>query len=161
MKDKRDFNLLFIMFVFLVAMFLYIILDELAANATTFISPVGNDPIVIEKRVEVPVAEPVPVSYKTFTCMKKHPETVERIKMYFGSEWIHATELYCRESSLDHTAVNPKSGACGLVQALPCSKLGCSLDDLDCQLKWGSKYIENRYGTAEEAVLFHDKNNWY
>lgn len=112
-----------------------------------------------EKAVEV--EKYIFVSKKTETCIKNHPEIVKKIKLYFGDEWLDATELYCRESSLNPQAINPSSGACGLVQALPCSKLNCSLDDLDCQLAWGKKYIENRYQSARKAVEYHNRMNWY
>lgn len=88
-------------------------------------------------------------------------ETSVKIKEKFGEYGQEAIELYSRESGLNHKAVNPSSGACGLVQALPCSKMGCELEDLDCQLEWGYKYIKNRYGNAKKALEFHDQNNWY
>jgi len=163
MIDRRKYNILYMWSIIIIMLLSYGFITQAGRNvrAEEFISPLGRDPIVIEKEVEVPVAEPVPVSYKSFHCMDNYPDVVEKIKMYFGKEWIHATELYCRESSLNYLAINPSSGACGLVQALPCAKTGCDLNDLDCQLRWGKKYIENRYGTAENAVKFHDNNNWY
>ena len=126
-----------------------------------FHSPVGRDPIIIEKPVPVEVDRPIPVSKLAFQCMENYPDTVEKIKMYFGNDYLDAVELYCRESSLNHMAVNPSSGACGLVQALPCAKMGCELWDLDCQLKWGREYINQRYGDAATAVEFHDRMDWY
>lgn len=50
---------------------------------------------------------------------------------------------------------NPNSqasnGACGLGQALPCSKMACSLGDYSCQDAWFTNYMVNRYGTWENA----------
>ena len=66
-----------------------------------------------------------------------------------------------KESGLNPYAVNKSSGACGLFQALPCSKLPCSLSDVACQAKWGVDYIKNRYGNPANALEFHYANNWY
>lgn len=115
--------------------------------------------LTVEKVVEV--EKYVVVSKRAAQCMNKRPDVVEKIKQYFQDEWLDAVELYCRESGLNPKAINASSGACGLVQALPCSKLNCQLDDLDCQLEWGRSYIKSRYGTAKEAVAFHDLKNWY
>lgn len=90
-----------------------------------------------------------------------NPAVASIIRQHFGSEADSALELYFRESGLRPTAVNKSSGACGLVQALPCSKLPCTLQDAECQVKWGAKYIKNRYGTASNAVRWHDEHNWY
>lgn len=77
------------------------------------------------------------------------------------SEWWAADWLINKESSWNARAINASSGACGLVQALPCSKLPCSLDDPVCQVKWQLGYVNNRYGGYAGAVSFHKANNWY
>ncbi len=56
-------------------------------------------------------------------------------------------------------AVNKSSGACGLPQALPCSKLGDM--NLANQIRWFLNYVKDRYGSFEAAYEFHLKNNWY
>jgi hypothetical protein len=70
-------------------------------------------------------------------------------------------EIIGRESGFDPYAINEKSGACGLTQALPCGKMNCRLGDWECQLKWQKGYIGKRYGTASQALAFHDINGWY
>ena len=80
----------------------------------------------------------------------------------FGSSNAYAIDaLIMQESTFNQYAVNPSSGACGLFQALPCAKMKCGLDDVDCQIKWGMKYIRQRYGNAIQAWLFHQDHNWY
>ena len=103
------------------------------------------------------------LSPKAKAHVKQQPIVAEKIKQVFGSEWAEATELYSRESSLNPLAENKSSGACGLVQALPCTKLvnKCALTDIDCQLKWGKQYISSRYGNASNALAFHDIKGWY
>ncbi len=101
------------------------------------------------------------LSDRALDHVAKRPETARKISEKFGEYGQYAIELYSRESGLNHLAVNPSSKAGGIVQALPFSKTGCSLEDLDCQLEWGKKYIEQRYGNAQKALQFHDLRNWY
>lgn len=73
-----------------------------------------------------------------------------------GSEWTALHKLLGNESGLRPSAVNPTSGACGMFQAWPCSKMGVSLDDVAGQAKWGMGYIKQRYGSPSKALSF-----WY
>lgn len=62
--------------------------------------------------------------------------------------------LILNESGCKYWAINPKSGACGIPQAYPCSKLPCTLDEAGvlCQLKWMQNYVVDRYTTWENAL---------
>lgn len=81
---------------------------------------------------------------------------------HFGeNEWSAMQTLVQKESGFNQYARNPSSGACGLYQALPCSKLPCNLDDVNCQAEWGIGYIKGRYGTPSNALAFHYSNGWY
>ena len=53
--------------------------------------------------------------------------------------------------------------ACGLGQALPCSKLRavCSLSDYACQDNFFTQYMQGRYGTWENAVAFWNSHQWW
>lgn len=83
----------------------------------------------------------------------------------FGEEhWLALHILIMKESSWNPKAINPTSEACGLGQALPCSKLlnVCgTLDDVKCQVRWITNYIASRYGNPTNALAFHDRHNWY
>ncbi len=114
------------------------------------------------------MATPVPskpaeyaVKSKTYTLMTKNPELTEKIKSAFGSEWLYAAELIARESSFNKKAVNKSSGACGLGQALPCSKMKCAMEDENCQIAWVKNYVDKRYGSPKKAIEFHDRKGWY
>ena len=65
-----------------------------------------------------------------------------------------ALQLIKNESGCNPGAVNPSSGACGIPQALPCSKLPCSLSDPVCQLRWMDAYVKERYNNWEGALSF-------
>lgn len=71
-------------------------------------------------------------------------------------------ELIRRESTWNPYAINPSSQACGLGQALPCSKMGCeTLSDIKCQASWLEAYIRGRYVTANNALAFHTAHGYY
>lgn len=127
------------------------------------VSPLPEE-LSLQVQAEEPTPTPEPqvvLSAKAQGCVENYPEVAEKLKTAFGPEASTAIELVCRESSLNPKAVNKSSGAAGLFQAYPASKLGCELSDVDCQIEWGKNYIKQRYGTAEAALLFHDKKGWY
>jgi Uncharacterized protein conserved in bacteria len=75
--------------------------------------------------------------------------------------WGYADFLVSRESGWNPNAVNASSGACGLAQALPCSKVpGNPYNPID-SLKWMDGYVNARYGGWEGAYNFWQANHWY
>lgn len=77
------------------------------------------------------------------------------------SDMVNGYELIMRESSCNPNAVNPSSGACGIAQALPCSKKPGQWNDPVNSMKWMQQYVMARYGSWSAAVQFHNLNNWY
>lgn len=69
--------------------------------------------------------------------------------------------IYMRESGNNPAAVNPSSGSCGLGQALPCSKMPCSLSDYACQDNFFTQYMLSRYGTWETAEAWWLVHRWW
>ncbi|UQA93346.1 aggregation-promoting factor C-terminal-like domain-containing protein [Streptomyces halobius] len=69
------------------------------------------------------------------------------------------------ESSWNYRATNASSGAYGLVQALPGSKMASAGSDWQTnpatQIKWGLNYMNDRYGSPCGAWSFWQANNWY
>ncbi|MGW3655891.1 aggregation-promoting factor C-terminal-like domain-containing protein [Streptomyces sp. NPDC005151] len=70
------------------------------------------------------------------------------------------------ESSWNYLAVNKSSGAYGLVQALPGSKMSTAGADWQTnpatQIKWGLSYMNSsRYGSPCAAWSFWQANHWY
>ena len=78
-----------------------------------------------------------------------------------NSEWKYVDYIVGKESSWNPTAVNKSSGACGLVQSLPCSKLGANWRDPVHALTWQKNYVKARYGGYAQAYAFWTKNHWY
>ncbi|MCA9349433.1 hypothetical protein KC853_00115 [Candidatus Saccharibacteria bacterium] len=79
--------------------------------------------------------------------------------MFGEGHWFALQALVARESGWNQYASNPYSGACGLFQALPCSKMGGM--ELVNQLNWGLNYIASRYGNPSNALAFHNAYGWY
>jgi len=75
------------------------------------------------------------------------------------------SDIVNQESSWNYRAVNASSGAYGLVQALPGSKMSSAGADWQTnpatQIKWGLNYMDVRYGSPCEAWSFHLANGWY
>lgn len=73
--------------------------------------------------------------------------------------------IFFKESGGRLNAVNASSGACGLGQALPCSKLAkvCPnwQTDMACQLAFWDKYAIARYGSWDNAVAFWQVKHWW
>jgi len=69
------------------------------------------------------------------------------------------------ESGWNVTATNASSGAYGLVQALPASKMASAGSDwksnAKTQIKWGLDYMNSRYGSPVAAWNFWQANGWY
>ena len=72
-----------------------------------------------------------------------------------------ANELIRKESNCRVDATNPSSGAYGIPQALPASKIAHCGNDPVCQIKWMDKYCKERYGSWANALAFHRNNGWY
>ncbi|MFC4590317.1 lytic transglycosylase domain-containing protein [Sphaerisporangium corydalis] len=73
--------------------------------------------------------------------------------------------LWTRESNWNHRAQNPSSGAYGIPQALPGTKMvGVGHDwrvNPATQIRWGLKYIRGRYGSPCGAWGHFRSHNWY
>ncbi|MEU9256775.1 transglycosylase SLT domain-containing protein, partial [Streptomyces sp. NPDC048270] len=74
-------------------------------------------------------------------------------------------KIITHESGWDYTATNSSSGAYGLVQALPASKMASAGSDWKTnpatQIKWGLEYMNERYGSPVGAWNFWSANHWY
>ena len=72
-------------------------------------------------------------------------------------------KLWTKESNWNPNAVNKKSGACNIPQALPCSKISKKYGDNSWQsgIKWGLEYIDSRYGNPKKAWQHFQNKGWY
>ncbi|ASY33002.1 MULTISPECIES: lytic transglycosylase domain-containing protein [unclassified Streptomyces] len=75
------------------------------------------------------------------------------------------SNIVSHESGWNYRATNAGSGAYGLVQALPGSKMASAGADWQTnpatQIKWGLNYMDGRYGSPCGAWSFWQANSWY
>ena len=73
--------------------------------------------------------------------------------------------LWNRESHWNPNAHNKSSGAHGIPQSLPASKMASEGSDYytngNTQIRWGLKYIAGRYGSPSAAWAFFQSHNSY
>jgi hypothetical protein len=74
-------------------------------------------------------------------------------------------QLWTQESNWNYKSRNKKSGAHGIPQALPASKMNVVSTDWRTnpvtQIRWGLRYISIRYETPCKAWAKHKRSNWY
>jgi hypothetical protein len=75
------------------------------------------------------------------------------------------SQLWTKESNWNYKSRNKKSGAHGIPQALPASKMSVISTDWRTnpvtQIRWGLRYISIRYETPCKALAKHKRSNWY
>jgi len=74
-------------------------------------------------------------------------------------------KLWERESNWRWSATNKSSGAYGIPQSLPATKMASAGSDWrtnpETQIRWGVGYIDSRYGSPCAALAHSDEHNWY
>jgi len=82
-----------------------------------------------------------------------------------GNEFSCLDRLWTRESNWNPRAQNPSSGAYGIPQSLPASKMAAAGADWRTnpatQITWGLNYIAGRYGTPCGAWAHSQRVGWY
>jgi hypothetical protein len=98
------------------------------------------------------------------------PRTIAR-NMLVDYGWGNNTQFNClnslwmRESNWEWSAKNPYSGAYGIPQSLPASKMAAAGADWRTnpatQIRWGLDYIKGRYGSPCGAWSHELAIGWY
>ncbi len=82
-----------------------------------------------------------------------------------GEQFTCYDNIIMRESLWDQYADNPNSSAYGIPQALPGKKMASEGADWktnpETQIRWGLKYVKERFGTPCKAWAFKRANGWY
>ena len=100
---------------------------------------------------------------------RKDPRSAARAMLgdfgFAGSQFSCLDKLWTRESNWSYTATNRSSGAYGIPQALPASKMATVGTDYRTnpvtQIKWGLGYIRQVYGTPCGAWGHSQSTGWY
>lgn len=137
--------------------------------AEGFVNEVARDEFTIEEIVVEPVVAEVSAAPAAGV---PDPGTAQAIAQSMltarglgSSEYNCLVSLWNRESGWNVYAQNPSSGAYGIPQALPGSKMATAGSDWATnpatQIAWGLSYIEGRYGTPCGAWAYSEANGWY
>lgn len=106
-----------------------------------------------------PTTHPVPAAVPTAGSVQQIAAGM------FGPQYGCAANIITRESNWNPHATNPTSGAYGLAQALPGSKMAAAGPDWATnpatQLAWMRDYVDSRYGGACAAWAFWQAHHWY
>ncbi|MEU6073101.1 lytic transglycosylase domain-containing protein [Micromonospora sp. NPDC047074] len=112
-----------------------------------------------------PYAGPIPASCAEFSGNRK-VGCAMMVDAGFGMDQFPClNKLWDKESGWNHKARNSSSGAYGIPQALPGSKMGSVASDWQTnpatQIEWGLGYIKGRYGTPCKAWAHSQDVGWY
>ncbi|MGQ5260339.1 lytic transglycosylase domain-containing protein [Micromonospora sp. ZYX-F-536] len=112
-----------------------------------------------------PYDGPIPASCEEYSGNRKIGCAL-MIDAGFGiAEFPCLEKLWTKESGWNHKASNSSSGAYGIPQSLPGSKMGSIADDWRTnpatQIKWGLGYIKGRYKTPCGAWSYFQNNGHY
>ncbi len=121
-------------------------------------------PKVVDTTSVAPTSTPEPPKPKPV----KLPTTKQEIMTAAGidpKDWSAVDYIIYKESTWRHTAVNKSSGATGLCQSLPASKMRSAGSDYltnpVTQMKWCDSYAKSRYGGWQQAKQFWLRNHWW
>lgn len=118
-----------------------------------------------EANAPPPDLGPIPADCDEFTG-NKAAGCARLLDAGFGLDQMPCLEkLWDKESGWNERAANASSGAYGIPQALPGSKMASHGDDWETnpntQIRWGLDYISGRYGTPCDAWAHSQNNGWY
>jgi hypothetical protein len=95
-------------------------------------------------------------------------QIAEQMLSQFGwssSQFSCLQPLWAHESGWNVYASNPSSGAYGIPQALPGSKMASAgpdwQSDAATQIRWGLQYIQGTYGSPCAAWSHEEADGWY
>ncbi|MGF0117960.1 ubiquitin-like domain-containing protein [Promicromonospora sp. Marseille-Q5078] len=136
--------------------------SEVSDKVTT--KPVTR--VLVKGTKERPEPEPEESTTTTFSgSTRSIGQQMAAARGWSGSEWTCLESLWTKESGWSASAANPSSGAYGIPQALPGSKMASAGSDWQSnpatQIEWGLGYIADVYGTPCGAWGHSQSVGWY
>ena len=113
------------------------------------------------------VVQPAPAEAPAYDAgsTREIGQAVAAERGWTDAEWTALEQLWTRESNWNPAAHNASSGAHGIPQALPGSKMaGYGADwatNPETQIRWGLDYIAGRYGSPGAAWAHFQSHGWY
>lgn len=98
-------------------------------------------------------------------ALKAYARTAAARRGWGPEQFTAIDAIWTQESQWNPLAENPSSGAYGIPQALPGTKMSTFGDDWRTngrtQIDWGLDYMADRYGTPTKAWAFKKVHGWY
>jgi len=116
-----------------------------------------------------PAASPQPTPTTTAPAPSGSPRQIAQAMLgsfgWSASQFACLDPLWAHESGWSVTASNASSGAYGIPQAVPGSKMASAGPDWQTnattQIKWGLQYIKGTYGSPCAAYAHEQSTGWY
>ncbi|GIG85755.1 aggregation-promoting factor C-terminal-like domain-containing protein [Plantactinospora endophytica] len=112
-----------------------------------------------------PYTGPIPASCNEYSGNRKIGCALLLEEGFKLAEMPCLDKLWNKESGWNHKAENRSSGAYGIPQALPGTKMASAGSDWKTspatQIEWGLGYIKGRYGTPCDAWAHSQDVGWY
>lgn len=149
-------------------------LDQLGASRSKVRVPAAGTPLVTPPAPAAPPPAPAPAPAAAAAPSADSAASAASLDIARGLSAAHRwndtqfsclDQLWQRESRWRVTAVNTHSGAYGIPQALPGSRMAKAGADWRTnpatQIQWGLTYISERYGTPCAAWSHSRRYSWY
>lgn len=152
---------------------------EKNTNKTEILKEEVKEEIIVEEQIEEKIIEEKKEELTKQTRTVSTTKTTETKAEYqayahdlvintYGwteDDYNALVKLWTKESDWNPNSHNKSSGAHGIPQSLPVSKMASEGDDYYTngytQIRWGLKYIKQRYGTPSKAWQHFLSKNWY
>lgn len=109
--------------------------------------------------IQSSIIAPQPKSQPTASTPREIGRQMAAERGWVGKQWEALDILWGKRESGWNPKARNKSGACGIPQALPCSKIKDK--SITGQITWGLDYIADRYGSPARALAHSYARGWY
>jgi hypothetical protein len=134
-------------------------------SPTTVVAAQATLPIAVASPAVPPAAAPAAVLPAIVGTPKQMAYAIAVRDGLDAAQWSCLSQLWQQESKFETSARNVRSGAFGIPQALPASRMASAGADWRTnpvtQIRWGLSYIQTRYGTACTAWSHWKRHGWY
>lgn len=140
--------------------------DAKAAEAARVAAEQAAAAAVAQAEADAAAAAEALAKVNTVDGAKETARTMAKAKYGWGDDQFGCLDsLWTKESGWNYQAENASSGAFGIPQSLPGSKMATIADDwadnAATQIEWGLKYISGSYGTPCAAWGHSQATDWY
>lgn len=144
--------------------------DQVEIERTEISSKIIKEPVnkIVEIQTKIVTSRSAGVSRNISGSVVEYQAYAAEMCSSYGwseTDFECLVKLWNRESGWNPNAYNSSSGAYGIPQALPGSKMASAGADYQTnyktQINWGLSYIKSRYGNPQNAWSHSQSTGWY